>query len=273
MSRLQEAGTAAAIGVPEVRDPVRLDSLRPAPLKQQVAQTLRNLIDDGVLQPGDQLPSERQLSEQMEVSRGTVREAVQFLDALGLVEIRHGLGTFVSGDRDLDALRREWRRWTVRNVERVHDLLEVRRGLESFAAELAATHRVVTSGVEAMADAIEAMRAACDAADVPALVQADMLFHRALCEASGNQALVELAETVSKGLLRERAMSWDIPGRPQRSLDEHSQILEAVRSGDGLAARTMAVQHLSSVEHDLNEFISNEAASSARPESTSTEAR
>lgn len=271
MSRLQDGSAAAATGAPAGRGPVRLDSLRPPPLKQQVVQTLRNLIDDGVLHPGDQLPSERQLSEQMEVSRGTVREAVQFLDALGLVEIRHGLGTFVSGDRDLDELRREWRRWTVRNAERVHDLLEVRRGLESFAAELAATRGTTAPGVEAMEEAIEAMRVACD---VPALVQADMLFHRALCEASGNQALVELAETVGRGLLRERAFSWDIPGRPQRSLDEHSEILEAVRSGDGLAARAMAVQHLSSVEHDLNEFLSKDEAGSARqPQSTSTETR
>lgn len=271
MSEIHDAEAATA-GAP-ARDRVQLDSLRPAPLKQQVVQTLRSLIDDGVLHPGDQLPSERQLSEQLEVSRGTVREAVQFLDALGLVEIRHGLGTFVSGDRDLEELRREWRRWTVRNAERVRDLLEVRRGLESFAAELAATRPPVTLGVERMAEAIEAMRVASGADDVPALVQADVLFHRALCEASGNKALVELAETVANGLLRERAMSWDIPGRPQRSLDEHAAILEAVRARDGLSARTMAVQHLSSVEHDLNKVISEEATRSTHLQSTTNDPR
>ena len=264
---------ATETGVPEARDPVRFDSIKPAPLKQQVVQTLRTLIDDGVLHAGDQLPSERQLSEQMEVSRGTVREAVQFLDALGLVEIRHGLGTFVSGSRDLDELRGEWRQWTVRNVERVHELLELRRGLESFAAELAAT-RAISSGIQAMADAIDAMQEASVVGDVPRLVHADMLFHAALCEASGNKALVELADTVGKGLLQERALTWDIPGRAERSLVEHAAILDAVRAADPLTARMRATEHLSSVERDLNGAIAE--ANTMRPsalQSTSTESR
>jgi DNA-binding FadR family transcriptional regulator len=266
-------GMATEMGIPEARDQLRLDSLKPAPLKHQVVQTLRALIDDDVLHPGDQLPSERQLSEQMEVSRGTVREAVQFLDALGLVEIRHGLGTFVSGSRDLDELRGEWRKWTVRNVERVHELLELRRGLESFAAELAAT-RAIAAGIQAMAAAIDAMRAASALGDVPGLVHADMLFHVALCEASGNQALVELAGTVGKGLLRERAMTWDIPGRSERSLAEHTVILEAVQAGDPFAARMMVIEHLSSVEHDLDEVIAEGKAIRPEPSRpTSTEAR
>lgn len=273
MTHAGDKAAAAEKRAPDARSNVLLDSLKPAPLKQQVVQTLRTLIDDGVLHPGDQLPSERQLSEQMEVSRGTVREAVQFLDALGLVDIRHGLGTFVSGSRDLDELRGEWRQWTVRNRERVHELLELRRGLESFAAELAAM-RAVAEGIQAMADAIDAMEKASAVGDVPALVHADMLFHVALCEASGNKALVELAGTVGKGLLQERALTWDIPGRAQRSVVEHSAILNAVRAADPLAARATAMEHLASVEHDLDEVIAEANATRPTiPHSTSTEAR
>lgn len=242
----------------EPREPLQLDSLRPAPLKQQVVQALRNLIDEGVLRPGDQLPSERQLSEQLEVSRGTVREAVQFLDAMGLVKSRHGLGTFVVGDPDLEELRQEWRHWTVRNVERVHELLEVRRGLESYAAELAVARGPDAAAVDRMASAIDAMREASTTGDVAALVQADVLFHRSLCEACGNHTLVELADIVARGLVPERAMSLDVPGRPHRSVEEHSAILDAIRKRDGVAARALAVEHLVSVEHDLNEAIADE---------------
>jgi DNA-binding FadR family transcriptional regulator len=80
---------------------LELEPVRPLALKERVIRQLTKLIEGGVLEPGDQLPSERELSEELQVSRGTVREAVQFLQALGLVEIRHGTGTFVRPATDL----------------------------------------------------------------------------------------------------------------------------------------------------------------------------
>src|SRR5438093_12123442 len=101
-------------------DAVRLETLRGVPLKEQVLRQLRRLIDQGELGPGAQLPGERELADRLGVSRGTVREAVQFLQALGLVEIRHGSGTFVRRDpSDREALRDEWRPWTRRHSETV----------------------------------------------------------------------------------------------------------------------------------------------------------
>lgn len=242
----------------EPRAEIRLDSVRPTPLKQQVFQALRRLIDEGVLQPGDQLPTERQLSEQLGVSRGTVREAVQFLDALGLVESRHGHGTFVRSHHAIGDLRGEWRQWTAHNREQVHELLELRRGLESFAAELAVARGPSTDAIDRMENAVDAMKDASDAGDIPALVQADVAFHSALCEASGNKALSTVAEEIVNASLRERAMTWDIPGRPQRSLHEHRAILDAIRKQDGEAAQALIVEHLASVEHDVNEAIADE---------------
>jgi len=230
---------------------VQLDPLRGLPLKEQVVRRLAGLIEEGVLQPGDRLPSERELSEQLRVSRGTVREAVQFLHALGLMEIRHGSGTFVrvsSGDQE--GLRDEWRRWTLRHAERVRELLEVRKGLESFAAELAAERADETS-LETMSIALERMEAAVGAPDVTALVQADVLFHRALCAAAGNAALSELADALGEQLLRERGATWDLPGRPARSLAEHGEIEHAVRAGDASRARESVLAHLESVERDV----------------------
>ena len=127
---------------------VRLTPLRTPPLKEQVVHELVRLIDEGALKAGDRLPTERELSERLAVSRSTVREAVQFLQALGVVEIRHGSGSFVAarGSRSHE-LRREWRRWTRNHVGRIHDLLEVRQGIEPFAAELAA--RRVAAGTAA----------------------------------------------------------------------------------------------------------------------------
>jgi DNA-binding FadR family transcriptional regulator len=233
---------------------VRLEPLQPRPLKAQVVAELRELIEHH-LGPGDRLSSERELSEQLRVSRGTIREAVQFLRALGLVEIRHGSGTFVrAAQSDRDELRVQWRRWTLRHVGRVHELLEVRRGLESFAAELAA-ERLVDQGVETMAEALAHMEAAAAASDIAAAVEADALFHHGLCEASGNPTLVELDDALGKQLVRERAATWDLPGRSQRSITEHRRIYEAVRSRDSDRARAAVVDHLLSVERELQDAL------------------
>jgi len=234
---------------------VALEPLQPLPLKEQVSKRLRRLIEDGSLQPGQQLPSERELGEQLQVSRGTVREAIQFLHALGLVDIRHGTGTFVTGGSDdRQHLRREWRGWTRRHSSRVHELLEVRRGLEAHAAELAASRRQ-RPGLDAMAEALEQMRDAVRNSDLTGLVESDVMFHRGLCEAAGNGALVELAEALGTRLLKERAALWDIPGRARRSLDEHSRIDAAVRAGDGRRARGHVLAHLTSVEKDIDNLV------------------
>jgi GntR family transcriptional repressor for pyruvate dehydrogenase complex len=225
-----------------------------------VVRELVRLIDGKALAPGDRIPTERELSEQLAVSRSTVREAVQLLQALGTLEIRHGSGTYVAASPSrTKQLRQEWRRWTQRHAARVHELLEVRQGIESFAAELAA-HRVAfapgsTSGLDAMEDALELMAAAREAGDIGALVRADMLFHRALCETTGNLALVELTELISGELVRERAASWDLDGRPDRSLVEHREIYRAVRAGDATAARAAVLSHLRSVELDIRSSV------------------
>lgn len=249
-----ERAPATKLAAPH--DGVALEPLRPLPLKEQVSRRLRLLIEDGTLAPGEQLPSERELSEQLQVSRGTVREAVQFLQALGLVDIRHGAGTFVASAADgRQQLRREWRSWTRRNAGRVHELLEVRRGLEAFAAELAAV-RKEQPGLEAMREALSQMHEAVPDNDVMALVESDLMFHRALCETTGNAALVELADALGKRLLRERAAIWDLPGRARRSLNEHSRVEAAVRAGDSRRARACVLAHLKSVEREIDSLVS-----------------
>jgi GntR family transcriptional regulator, transcriptional repressor for pyruvate dehydrogenase complex len=233
---------------------LELEPIRPLALKERVIRQLTRLIEDGALQPGDRLPSERELSEELQVSRGTVREAVQFLQTLGLLEIRHGSGTFVRLTGDGSDLRDEWRQWTIRHASRVHDLLEIRTALEPLAAELAA-QRAGADELGAMEDALALMEPAVDAPDVAALVQADIAFHQALSAASGNAALSEFSDALGEQLIQERGAIWNLPGRPERSLTEHRAIYDAVRARDTEAARQAVLDHLISVEGDLGASI------------------
>jgi GntR family transcriptional regulator, transcriptional repressor for pyruvate dehydrogenase complex len=239
----------------------RLASLRTPPLKEQVIRELTRLIDEKLFAPGEQLPTERELSERLAVSRSTVREAMQFLQALGVLEIRHGSGTFVAEpERRPQELQREWRDWTRRHARRVHELLELRQGIESFAAELAATRVAASSeplpALNEMNDALDQMAlGAKDPGNVTLLVRADVNFHRALCGAAGNLAIDEFTELLAKQLVRERAAVWAIDGRPGRSLAEHREIYDAVRAGHREAARIAMLNHLRSVELDIDRSL------------------
>jgi GntR family transcriptional regulator, transcriptional repressor for pyruvate dehydrogenase complex len=238
---------------------IQLKPLRSMPVKERVTRRLVELIESGTLGPGEKLPGERDLSEQLQVSRGTVREAVQFVQALGLVEIRHGAGTFVRSSTAPSELQAEWRQWTVRHAARVHDLLEVRKALEPFAAELAAA-RIEGEQLSAMAEALREMESAVERSDTTALVQADVAFHHAFCEAAGNAALLELADAMGQQLLRERGAVFGLPKRPARSLVEHRKIYDAIRAGDGRRARQSVIAHLASVERDVSNSLARGAA-------------
>lgn len=241
-----------------------LVSLQTPPLKERVLIELRRVIDEGVLGPGDQLPSERELSEQLAVSRSTVRVAIQLLDALGVVEVRHGSGTFVRARPDAETVRHEWREWTRRHSGRVRDLLEVRVGVEAFAAELAAQRRTAAQ-LDQLESSLEELATIVDGVDVPMLVQVDVSFHSSLYRASGNTPLVELLDSIGQQLLRERAATWDIPGRPRRSLEQHRAIVEAIRGGDPTEARVAVVAHLRSIEEELAQFAAARDPSTPEP--------
>jgi DNA-binding FadR family transcriptional regulator len=245
-------------------DAIQLEPLRSMPVKERVIRRLIELIESGTLAPGQKLPGERDLSEQLQVSRSTVREAVQFVQSLGLVEIRHGSGTFVRSSTDPQELQAEWRQWTIRHADRVHDLLEVRKALESFAAELAA-ERAEDGQLAVLGEALREMEAAVDRSDTTGLVQADVAFHHAFCTAAGNAALLELADAMGQQLLRERGATFGLQNRPARSLVEHRAIEDAIRSGDGPRARESVIAHLTSVESDISTSL---AAAAGEPPSS-----
>lgn len=237
--------------------PQRLDfgPVRSTPLKEQVATELKRLIDAGTLDAGQQLPSERELAEQLQVSRGTIREAIHFLHALGYLEVRHGLGTFVcTSYDDVERLRIAWREWTFRHASRVHDLLELRKGFESFAAELA-SQRQLREPLDRLAAALDQMNRAAQASDVAALVEADVAFHDALCDGSGNIALSELGKALGRQLIPERAATFAIQGRPALSLKEHRAILDAILAGEAEVAREQVRTHLESVRSEIDREI------------------
>jgi GntR family transcriptional repressor for pyruvate dehydrogenase complex len=212
---------------------------------------IRKLIEKLKLKPGDRLPGERQLATKFNISRGTVREALQILAALNLVEIRHGGGCFLrAAAGQTQELSAGWAEWVTRHRGLVLETLEVRLGCETFAARLAA-RRAGPAELSKLVEALRTMKVAADARDVPAFVQSDLDFHAALLEASGNKTLNELVGALGRVLIPERAAILDISGRGPKSVAEHCAIYEAVRQGDPPAAALAMHRHLESVRRDI----------------------
>ncbi|MFC7328526.1 FadR/GntR family transcriptional regulator [Marinactinospora rubrisoli] len=202
-----------------------LASTRRTGLVDQVITQLRAQIDSGEWAIGDRIPTESELSDQLEVGRNTVREAVRALAHAGLLEIRQGAGTFVRASSELGgALRRRLER------SRLRENLEVRRALEMEAARLAALRHTDDDLAEIDAT-IRRRKAALQRRDVGAFVEEDFAFHRAVVKATHNPLLIELYDDIAQVVYDSIAHSA-LEEPEQDEGVEHTGLAEAIREGD-----------------------------------------
>jgi DNA-binding FadR family transcriptional regulator len=212
-------------------------TFRPLQRYEQIAERLADDIRSGVLTPGERLPSERDLARTLEVSRASVREALASLQLQGVVETRHGAGTFVVG---------------LPPSEPPHDaspsaVLEARLALEPAVARLAAARAQPDEAAEKLLAAMEA-----EPVDIVTWNASDRLFHRQLATMTGNPVLEAFADHVAALMdeplwQRLRDDSIAQPGRTRIHVAEHRMIYEAIVAGDAEAAAFYSVQHINRV--------------------------
>jgi DNA-binding FadR family transcriptional regulator len=220
---------------------------------------------------GQRLPPEAALAAQFGVSRGVARECVRGLEERGLVTVRHGRGATVLPERRWDILDPDVLGALLdggRGAAILGDFLESRRILEIAAAGLAA-ERAGPAHLARLSDAVERMAgAARRALEDPAAEElyhaADIGFHRALVDATGNRTLGALSEPIHRALTAARRPLARPDMRLQRSLPEHQRILWAVARGEVDAARAAMRAHLLTVEAYLREYA--QAAGEVLPE-------
>ncbi len=205
------------------------------PLVDQVIASLRQLIEQEGLQPGDRLPSEARLAEQLHVGRSTLREAVRALAHSGEVNTRQGSGTYVTAPPTDEFAARLVR-------ARVDEVFEVRRALEVFIAQTAAERRTAEH-IHQMRTALENCRAHARTGDVAAFIAADSRFHQLAAEATGNTVLIELYRVLRRSLERASHAIADVV-ELQHANDMHAVLLEAIADGDASAAVAATHAHL-----------------------------
>src|SRR4051794_2815809 len=214
-------------------------------LTDEAILRIKEMILGGRLKPGDRLPSEAVLADELGLSRNSLREAVRALSLINILDVRQGDGTYVTSldpNLLLDALT-----FVVdfHRDDSVLEFLRVLRILEPAAASMAAA-RVTPEELAAMQRTIDASTAPSSAEEVLAL---DVDFHRLIGEASGNSVLASLIEGLSGPTNRARLWRGHTQvGAQERTVREHQAILDALATGEPDLASAAMVVHVAGVE-------------------------
>lgn len=219
---------------------------RSRPLTADLVEALGDRIRDGRYASGERLPREADLMEEYGVSRTVVREAMSRLQAAGMVEIRHGVGTFVLGIGDASSFRIAPEQ--LGKLQDVIAVLELRIAVETEAAGLAALRRT-DANLQAMQSALDAFAAAVDAGRDA--VGPDFQFHLEIARATHNQHFAELMGTLGGMMIPRARLEPAAALTPERIAylrhvnGEHQTIHQAIARQDPEAARAAMRTHLS----------------------------
>jgi GntR family transcriptional repressor for pyruvate dehydrogenase complex len=207
----------------------------------RVRDRLLDKIQDGTLKAGESLPPERKMAEELGVSRHTLRQALSSLEGLGLIEIRHGSGIYVTGSASDDAV--------VRVAEAIIDregsiakIVEVRRALEPGIARLAAERRTEENlrTLEPVTTYIRDEEAGLAGVESTS-------FHREIARATQNMVFDGLMRTLITGPRRAEGFIKVIPKARDHWEAQHRGIYEAIRDGDPDLAERLMAEHMDSV--------------------------
>jgi GntR family transcriptional repressor for pyruvate dehydrogenase complex len=206
----------------------------------QVVNHIRSLIEKGTLQAGDKIPPEREFARSLKISRASLRTGIGYLAAMGVMKVRHGVGTFVAdgppqfGTASLSLIGalHGFQSW---------QMFEARIILESHLAALAA-ERGKQEQFAALAEEVAEMFASMSSPS-DYLIH-DLLFHRIVSQASGNPILAAIIETITSALYDTRRKTVERSTDLRESAEMHREIYRAIRTRNAKEAHNLMEQHL-----------------------------
>ena len=224
--------------------PVEGEPIRRRKLSHDVQERLLAMIRRGDLSPGDVMPSERELMAKLMVGRPAIREAMQNLQRMGLVEIRHGERarlTEPSIGGMVEQISETMNHLLVHSSTTLGHLKEARVTFETEMARIAAERRTGRD-IARLTEVIEAQAAARRMPEK--FLELDGRFHREIAAVSGNPIFASLNEALFGWLASFHVALVRKPGLEKLTLDEHRQILQAIGSGDAEGAARAMADHL-----------------------------
>ena len=207
----------------------------------RIATQLVDLIGMQKLAPGDKLPPERRLAELLEVSRPSLREALHILQAQGLVQIKHGQGTFVQEP----VVAQELRASVMTKTHGLNELFDAREVLEVPASKWAAE--------KATKEDIRLLRATLNQIDTITSIEPidydqlqalDAKFHLTIVGIAGNRFINQTLNVLQDVMKMSMETTLRLPGRSEISRNEHNEIFKAIETGNGELASKLTFQHI-----------------------------
>jgi GntR family transcriptional repressor for pyruvate dehydrogenase complex len=217
-------------------------------LSEAAIEQIKELIVSQKREPGSKLPSERELVDQLKISRASVREALRMLEIMGLVEVKPGKGTYVKGVTG--DLFLPLNNWLSSHKETLHNQFEARLVLEPAAAGFAAL-RSTQSDIRKLEEALSTFNEKLAEDDMVGLIIADIRFHRLIGAATGNKTVEILMDTITRFLFDGWKATLRVEGRPRKTVAEHNKILQAIIEKDEKKAKTSMENHLKNAIHNL----------------------
>lgn len=228
--------------------------IRPKKISEEIVAQIKLLISEGELKPGERVPSERELANLLGVSRPSVREAIMVLEAMGLIESRQGGGTFVRSLTET-TLADPLSNLVEKNPKMLHALAEVRMGLETWSAYLAA-QRATEEEIATMRELVAEMERQAASGGWDAEV--DTRFHYAITTATHNTIQLHVLNTIH-GLFHTTIMValtefYRKQGYIEMLLQHHRTILDRIAARDPEGARAAMTEHLELVRTKMQQL-------------------
>lgn len=232
-------------------DLAALQPIKRTRIPDEIANRLRAMIVDGSFKKDEPLPSERALAKRLRVSRSSVRDAIRRLEVIGLLETRHGQGTFLH-ELSVDNVVTPMASVLTFNRGRQDDLMDARRAFEPAVARMAAT-RATPAELDAIDRLLEEQRRKVKASE-PTIGE-DTAFHAALAQATHNPVIVGIMETLNHLLVESRQRSLERRGRSLQSLRGHEAVAEALRRHDADGAAAAMHFHIDQIARLLGQDL------------------
>lgn len=202
------------------------------------------------------LPNEQELARQLQVSRPTIREAIRTLATNGVLRVVHGRGTYVNNPQQWSDLSMII--WWISHTQSPQDLgialVELRRMIEVGACGLAAVRRQKTD-LEKMRTALMDYDKAIEIEDIEAATSADLRFHQAILDASGNPLLSAIMQPLTLALHNSRKHTTGIPEVRERARQHHKSIFQAIEIGNPNLAKEAMRTHMTQTATDINNHL------------------
>ncbi|MEZ0071969.1 FadR/GntR family transcriptional regulator [Planotetraspora sp. GP83] len=212
---------------------------------ERAMQRIKDMISDGLLVPGQRLPTEREFAADLGLSRSSMREAIRALTVLGVLEARHGAGVYVTSLEPRDLLDTFGVVAEISRGDTLLHLVQVRKILEPAATATAAA-RIDDEILALLRAEMTAMEQGGSAEEI---VGHDLEFHRLIVEAAANPVLSAILDGLSSRTFRARVWrGYRVEGVFERTFQEHDRIYRALAERDPESARTAAAIHVTAVE-------------------------